>query len=778
MSDYPFEPLPPSVRERLDGDTNTHPGLELDKYAKSWSDALRPDKLSELVQQPTVDRVVKISQKAPVGLNYQAMAKRRLKQIQALETGPSGIIKATTTGPLTLHLARSSALENAGICLHPIYGFAFLPGTGIKGMARAWAETVWLPAQPDQKAAWKKIEDIFGWSPSKDRRRQLKDDGHSCEPRKDEKGRVIEQSTGSVLFHDAWADEWPKLKSDILNSHHSKYYGGDENPPGDWENPIPVYFLTVARETAFSFAVSHRTRLDGNDPSKTWRLDLAEQFIIGALRYSGAGAKTAAGYGAFRIVESTQLENLSNTWNAAKSQNRRADFLCHVQLTTPGFLGGPKQYDPAGCDLREATLRGQLRWWWRTMHASWLTVDDLRRLEAAVWGNTDVSGAVRITVTPAKNNVAGGIPFDRRDVIYKSRLPKPGNRKTAQGLTYFSYGTDEKNGRRPYKPVGSQWQIEIIVRQAHLPDGKDVRLLDGINADRICRQAQASLWLLTQFGGVGAKGRKGFGSLKCLTDLKLSGIEACQNAASEFRQAAKLPEKRHQAESPSLDDDIIGPIEISLPWKDEWFAIDRVADAAQEFAQDNKHNLEKQALGLPRRIRQPFSGRFETGKRLNEKDPRHAAPLLYHFDSDGTGRNKKVILRIIGFPSTELPADSTAEMSRRYLRNAVQTITTYIETRKVSDKGGQKVVAAAKPAAPAAPGLPKVKDVVTAVLQEEKTRKGGWIAKHEESGLAGPIQNSASIPDDKDHGDEITLVVAICNGKQIAFRFDEKKMSK
>ncbi len=57
------------------------------------------------------------------------------------------------SGPLTLHLARASALENAGLCLHPIYGFAFLPGTGLKGLARAYAETVWLPSQTDPAEA-------------------------------------------------------------------------------------------------------------------------------------------------------------------------------------------------------------------------------------------------------------------------------------------------------------------------------------------------------------------------------------------------------------------------------------------------------------------------------------------------------------------------------------------------------------------------------------------------------------------------------------------------
>ncbi len=53
-------------------------------------------------------------------------------------------------------------LENAGICLHPIHGFPYLPGTGLKGLARAYAETVWKPAQADANAAQAEIERVFG----------------------------------------------------------------------------------------------------------------------------------------------------------------------------------------------------------------------------------------------------------------------------------------------------------------------------------------------------------------------------------------------------------------------------------------------------------------------------------------------------------------------------------------------------------------------------------------------------------------------------------------
>ena len=227
-------PLPESVRRHLD--VNTHPGLELDKYARSWSAHLRPDKLSEHVQGPTIDRVVARSQSAPAELNFTALTQRRDAMLDALH---ARFLVAVTTGPLTLHLSRASALENAGICLHPLYGFVYLPGTGLKGMARAYAEIVWKPTQPAESAK-QAILRVFG--------------NESGEP---EKAR---QRAGGVVFHDAWPVEWPLLQADIVNNHHRDYYSDKPQPPGDWEAPNPVNFLSVRPKTAFSFAVSKRRR--------------------------------------------------------------------------------------------------------------------------------------------------------------------------------------------------------------------------------------------------------------------------------------------------------------------------------------------------------------------------------------------------------------------------------------------------------------------------------------------------------------------------------------
>lgn len=70
---------------------------------------------------------------------------------------------------------------------------------------------------------------------------------------------------------------------------------------------------------------------------------------------------------------------------------------------------------------------------------------------------------------------------------------------------------------------------------------------------------------------------------------------------------------------------------------------------------------------------------------------------------------------------------------------------------------------------PRLPSLPRPGEKLDAVLLEERTRKGGWKAKHLATGLSGPIQNSTLVPTDKKPGETVTLIVKIANPREMAF---------
>ncbi len=752
-------PLPNCVQPFLD--QNTHPCLLLDKFAKTWDTAGNLEGLSERVQKPVLEGVVRLSQQPPAHLDFQALRQRRKDALQSLG---ADVFQCTTIGPLTLHLARASALENAGICLHPLYGFVYLPGTGLKGMAHAYACELWLPAQPDKPSAWLTLCQVFGWAPSPWLSDLAKRHGL----------RVPEDAcAGSIVFHDAWPTQWPRLIVDILNNHHANYYQEAE-PPGDWENPVPVYFLAVPAPATFAFALSKR-----RDDTDGQLLRLARQWLEGALCHLGAGAKTNTGYGAFRPAEGQR---------PALGSPRHQTFETTLELVTPAFLAGANQ-QAADCDLRPATLRGLLRWWWRTMHAGFVDAAMLNRLEAAVWGDVNAGGAVRVRVEPLSE--IKPLLYDKPLLASQNSLPKPLNNKTTQGLWYHSFGMDdvrrEAGDRRRYQRCfiapGTRWRVALMARASSLTrrnaQGKLVETASLPDPELLLEQAKAALWLLCHFGGIGAKERKGFGSLDVPVELREWNLDRCRKAASALRIAGKVASGKASG-APSLEQ-MLTLDEVPTHWTNYWYAIDRVAAVAQAFAQQHKHCLEKKALGLPRNVRSPARGAFKPGPHT-AKTQRHASPVMYHFARGDDG----LTIRVIAFPSPELPDDPTLGKSREFLQQLLKYLRSELPRCKDTEakKGRKPPVdggrAQARPES--APGqesarqsarLPKSGERVECELLPEKTKKGGWTAKFVGHTLKGPIVNTADVPADEKAGHRVTLIVhsISADGRQVQFRW-------
>lgn len=151
------------------------------------------------------------------------------------------------------------------------YGFPVLPGSSLKGVARAYATHEQGISDSDDD-----LSAIFG---------------QADEPQSP--GRA-----GHAIFFDSIpaANPLPQVQLDVMTPHVPKYYQGNE-PPTDWQNPIPVYFLTLAPDTEMRFAVGWRGELTERAREQRQR---AEAWLIGGLTELGVGAKTAAGYGYFQ----------------------------------------------------------------------------------------------------------------------------------------------------------------------------------------------------------------------------------------------------------------------------------------------------------------------------------------------------------------------------------------------------------------------------------------------------------------------------------------------
>jgi len=236
-------------------------GLVYDRYADVWSGP--PDWKPETPQQgPSAEQqfMMDIAAHAKnTGRNVapllSALHRRRAALWHGMGARP---IDVALVAPMVSGLGMAHALE-VGFVWDRNLGVPYIPATGLKGAARAWA--LQWDALPREAALR-----IFG---------DLPDPG-----------------AGSIIFHALYPVAPAPLRVDVLNPHAGSYNGKGETP-GDWLEPKPVFFLTVPPEVAFRTAVQPRRGTPTTD------LDLAERTLRSALALLGVGGKTAVGYGVF-----------------------------------------------------------------------------------------------------------------------------------------------------------------------------------------------------------------------------------------------------------------------------------------------------------------------------------------------------------------------------------------------------------------------------------------------------------------------------------------------
>lgn len=216
---------------------------------------------------------------------------RRSQMMRSLEKADFSVksFEAVCPWRLVVGLGASHPQETS-MTLHHIYGFPYIPGSAVKGVTRHWvvlkfAEALLKKNQSFEKAVREVSEKL--------------ESGEELDLKVGElhfKDLVqifgTQKQVGKVIFMDAYPVERINLKMDIMNVHYSGYYSGDE-PPADWQNPIPIKFLTVER-TKFEFVILSKDEDQG-------LLNKTEKLLREALSEHGIGAKTSLGYGLFDI---------------------------------------------------------------------------------------------------------------------------------------------------------------------------------------------------------------------------------------------------------------------------------------------------------------------------------------------------------------------------------------------------------------------------------------------------------------------------------------------
>ena len=172
-----------------------------------------------------------------------------------------------------------------------------------------------------------------------------------------------------------------------------------------------------------------------------------------------------------------------------------------LEVITPMFIAGADQHQP---EIRPPSIRGALRFWFRAMMGGVLGGDwrKVKEKEDEIFGSTDVASRIKIRKEDENLNI-----FDPKG--------KKKSLKGKEGVVYlaFLYVKWDRQQKcfiwnHSFIEPGSTFSIELVSPPSTLSI-----LID-------------SFWLFLHFGGLGARTRRGFGSLsvKNLPMLSEEGV--------------------------------------------------------------------------------------------------------------------------------------------------------------------------------------------------------------------------------------------------------------
>ncbi len=244
---------------------NPHTELWLDKY-------ITDQKKDANNRAPFIAEVSAL----PMPEAYPAFYKR---WEQMLEDQGAKKRTARVKGRMIIGLGDESVLETA-ITLHRTYGVPYIPGSALKGLATTYARQRLGEAWQKDSEAYKII---FGNT----------------------------DDTGYITFFDALYipgtghkhnGKAQALYPDVITVHHQKYYQDPNNPPADWDDPIPVPFLTATGSYLIALAGSEL------EEQEVW-IEATFAILEHALAELGIGAKTSSGYGRMELKRTVDLSS-------------------------------------------------------------------------------------------------------------------------------------------------------------------------------------------------------------------------------------------------------------------------------------------------------------------------------------------------------------------------------------------------------------------------------------------------------------------------------------
>ena len=178
-------------------------------------------------------------------------------------------------------------------------------------------------------------------------------------------------------------------------------------------------------------------------------------------------------------------------------------WTLELKTITPMFGGSAKvrEVDPEN-PIRAASIRGHLRFWWRaTAGARFSSSEELFKAEEEIWGSAEKPGLVSVRVELISEGIKKPCAVFR------------------EGKTLADFGSYPSYALFPFQGKAEKDKSTGKVKIIELPSEalRDVRFKLYLNyPSKIETQIQSAGMAWIQYGGIGARTRRGCGSLEVI----------------------------------------------------------------------------------------------------------------------------------------------------------------------------------------------------------------------------------------------------------------------
>ncbi|RRD64214.1 type III-B CRISPR module RAMP protein Cmr1 [Fretibacterium sp. OH1220_COT-178] len=215
------------------------------------------------------------------------------------------------------------------------------------------------------------------------------------------------------------------------------------------------------------------------------------------------------------VPETVCIDGIESTGPGGSPEER----VYEIELITPMYGGGVV----AGVvdeemPVRATSIRGHLRFWWRLLYGLKLSLNDMRKEEAAIFGSTQSASKVALRVR---------LPDTRLSLKAMASISEEGGKKKIvfetgkNKLQYAIFPFQGKIGKKGEPDVAPSLALVnagfklLLSFSPKLPDAQREQVLNSLHG-----------WI--NFGGLGARARRGCGALYS----KDCAMESTENISS------------------------------------------------------------------------------------------------------------------------------------------------------------------------------------------------------------------------------------------------------